>query len=136
MLRVRKSAAHGAERTKWRDSRPEIQASSYLYGSTPDAQTRGRTLADDALSIIAKEVAFGAGRVTSVVRQGGIYHEVLEEAKEYKADLIVMSSHRVRVRASISSARLPATWCATPIARCWWCGGSGSSRGFGGLNYV
>ena len=34
----------------------------------------------------------------SAVRQGGIYQEVLEEAKEFKADLIVMSSHRVGVR--------------------------------------
>jgi nucleotide-binding universal stress UspA family protein len=28
------------------------------------------------------------------VRQGGIYHEVLEEAKTFGCDLIVMSSHR------------------------------------------
>ena len=32
--------------------------------------------------------------MTSVVRQGGIYHEILEEAKNIHADLIVMSSHR------------------------------------------
>jgi nucleotide-binding universal stress UspA family protein len=32
--------------------------------------------------------------VSSTVRQGGIYHEVLEEAKAIGADLIVMSSHR------------------------------------------
>ena len=29
------------------------------------------------------------------MRQGGIYQEILEEAKAIKADLIVMSSHRV-----------------------------------------
>ena len=28
------------------------------------------------------------------MRQGGIYHEVLEEAKVMQADLVVMSSHR------------------------------------------
>ncbi len=33
-----------------------------------------------------------------MVRQGGIYQEVLEEAKEMDADLIVMSSHRAGVR--------------------------------------
>ena len=33
-----------------------------------------------------------------MVRQGGIYQEILEEAKEINADLIVMSSHRVGVR--------------------------------------
>jgi nucleotide-binding universal stress UspA family protein len=32
------------------------------------------------------------------VRQGGIYHEVLEEAKAMNADLIVMSSHRPAMR--------------------------------------
>ena len=33
-------------------------------------------------------------RISSVVRQGGIYHEILEEAQAINADLIVMSSHR------------------------------------------
>jgi universal stress protein G len=41
---------------------------------------------------------FAPGKVTSVVRQGGTYQEVLEEAKEIDADLIVMSSHRAGVR--------------------------------------
>jgi nucleotide-binding universal stress UspA family protein len=57
-----------------------------------------RKSAEDALSIIAKEVGLGEGRVTSVVRHGGIYHEILEEAQEYGADLIVMSSHRAGMR--------------------------------------
>jgi nucleotide-binding universal stress UspA family protein len=43
-------------------------------------------------------VGLAAGRVSSVVRQGGIYNEILEEAKGFAADLIVMSSHRVGVR--------------------------------------
>ena len=34
----------------------------------------------------------------SVVRQGGIYHEILEEAAAIKADLIVMTSHRPAMR--------------------------------------
>jgi nucleotide-binding universal stress UspA family protein len=32
------------------------------------------------------------------VRQGSIHQEILEEAKEMNADLIVMSSHRAGVR--------------------------------------
>ena len=32
------------------------------------------------------------------MRQGGVYHEILEEAKEMDADLIVMTSHRAGVR--------------------------------------
>ena len=33
-----------------------------------------------------------------VVRQGGIYHEILEEAAAIRADLIVMTSHRPAMR--------------------------------------
>jgi nucleotide-binding universal stress UspA family protein len=63
-----------------------------------DFDVQQRKSAEDALSIVAREVGLGAGRVGSVVRQGGIYHEILEEAKDFGADLIVMSSHRVGVR--------------------------------------
>jgi len=64
----------------------------------PDFDVQQRKAAEEALSIIAKEVGLDASRVSSVVRQGGIYHEILEEAKEMHADLIVMSSHRTGVR--------------------------------------
>src|ERR1700688_3656705 len=47
----------------------------------PDFDAQQRQSAEEALAIIAKECELGAGRVTSTVRQGGIYHEVLEEAK-------------------------------------------------------
>ena len=50
--------------------------------------------AAEALAIIARESGFNAERIDVAVRQGGIYHEVLEEAKSIHADLIVMSSHR------------------------------------------
>jgi nucleotide-binding universal stress UspA family protein len=64
----------------------------------PDFETQQRKSAEEALAIIAKEVDPKSGRVTSVVRQGGIYQEILDEAKEMNADLIVMSSHRSGVR--------------------------------------
>jgi nucleotide-binding universal stress UspA family protein len=38
------------------------------------------------------------GAVTSAVRQGGVYHEILEEAKTIGADLIAMTSHRPAMR--------------------------------------
>jgi nucleotide-binding universal stress UspA family protein len=63
-----------------------------------DFDEQQRRSAEDALSIITGEIALTAGKVTSEVRQGGIYQEILEAAKEFKADLIVMSSHRVGVR--------------------------------------
>jgi nucleotide-binding universal stress UspA family protein len=60
----------------------------------PDFETQQKTASEEALAIIAQECALEPGQVTSVVRQGGIYHEILEEAKQFGADLIVMSSHR------------------------------------------
>jgi nucleotide-binding universal stress UspA family protein len=59
----------------------------------PDFEAQQKTASEEALSIIAGECGLD-GKVTSIVRQGGIYHEVLEEAKNIHADLIVMSSHR------------------------------------------
>ena len=60
----------------------------------PDFEAQQRQSAEEALSIIAQEAAIDRGRITFAVRQGGIYHEVLEEAKALSADLIVMTSHR------------------------------------------
>ena len=60
----------------------------------PDFDVQQRQSAEEALSIIAKECGLDAAHTSWTVRQGGIYHEVLEEAKAIGADLIVMSSHR------------------------------------------
>ena len=60
----------------------------------PDFEAQQKSASEEALAIIAQECGLEPGRVTSVVRQGGIYHEVLEEAKQLGADIIVMSSHR------------------------------------------
>jgi nucleotide-binding universal stress UspA family protein len=63
-----------------------------------DFEEQQRRSAEDALSIIVRETGLPSARVSSVVRQGGTYHEILDEAKEFGADLIVMSSHRAGVR--------------------------------------
>ena len=60
----------------------------------PDFDVQQRKSAEEALTIIARECGLDGGRVSSTVRQGGIYHEVLEEAKVFGCDVIVMSSHR------------------------------------------
>jgi nucleotide-binding universal stress UspA family protein len=60
----------------------------------PDFEAQQKSASEEALTIIANECDLGPGRVSSIVRQGGIYHEILEEAKQMGADLIVMSSHR------------------------------------------
>jgi nucleotide-binding universal stress UspA family protein len=64
----------------------------------PDFDLQQKQSAEDALAIVARESGLEAGRVTTAVRQGGIYHEILEEAKVMKADLIVMTSHRPGMR--------------------------------------
>jgi nucleotide-binding universal stress UspA family protein len=64
----------------------------------PDFDVQQRQSAEEALTIISTECGLDAAHVSSTVRQGGIYHEVLEEAKAIGADLIVMSSHRPAMR--------------------------------------
>ena len=63
-----------------------------------DFDVQQRKSAEDALTIVARECALEPARVSTCVRQGGIYHEVLEEAQAIGADLIVMSSHRPAMR--------------------------------------
>ena len=60
----------------------------------PDFEVQQRKAAEDALAIVVKEVDFDAAHLSSTVRQGGIYQEILEEANDINADIIVMSSHR------------------------------------------
>jgi nucleotide-binding universal stress UspA family protein len=64
----------------------------------PDFEIQQRKSAEEALAQVVKECGLEPGRVTAVVRQGGIYHEILEETKAINADLIVMSSHRPAMR--------------------------------------
>jgi nucleotide-binding universal stress UspA family protein len=64
----------------------------------PDFDAQQRASAESALALVAKETGLDSSRISTVVRQGGIYHEILEEAKAMNADLIVMSSHRRGMR--------------------------------------
>jgi nucleotide-binding universal stress UspA family protein len=64
----------------------------------PDFDQQQRKSAEEAMSIVAGECGLDPARISGTVRQGGIYHEVLEEAKAVNADLIVMSSHRPAMR--------------------------------------
>ncbi len=64
----------------------------------PDFEEEQRKAAETALAEIARGSGLDAAQVSTAVRQGGIYHEVLEEAKAIGADLIVMSSHRPAMR--------------------------------------
>jgi nucleotide-binding universal stress UspA family protein len=59
-----------------------------------DFEAQQRKSAEEALTIVAKETGLEPAHVSMVVRQGGVYQEILEEANAMKADLIVMTSHR------------------------------------------
>ena len=62
----------------------------------PDFEAQQRKSAEEALAIVTRETGLDPARVSSTVRQGGVYQEVLEEANAIKADLIVMTSHRAQ----------------------------------------
>jgi len=64
----------------------------------PDFDEQQRASAEEAIGIVAKETGLPLARVSTVVRQGSIDREILDEAKTMHADLIVMSSHRTGVR--------------------------------------
>jgi hypothetical protein len=87
-----------------------------------DFDAQQRQASEEALAIVARESGIDAQRISSVVRQGGIYHEVLEEAAAIHADLI--------------SAPTLAMWCATPNARCWWSGTSDTGFEIAGVTGV
>jgi len=57
-----------------------------------DAEQEKRAAA--ALHGIVAAVSLPQERVSGAVRVGGIYHEILAEAAEWRADLIVVGSHR------------------------------------------
>jgi nucleotide-binding universal stress UspA family protein len=50
--------------------------------------------AKDSLDTILASVVLPAERKSAATRAGGIYHELLQEASEWGADLIVIGSHR------------------------------------------
>jgi len=50
--------------------------------------------AKDALEAILASVELPSERKSAVARAGGIYHELLQEASDWDADLIVVGSHR------------------------------------------
>ena len=59
-----------------------------------DFDAQQRKAAEEALAILAREIGLPAERVSTSVRQGGVYQEILEEAGACRADLIVMTSQR------------------------------------------
>ena len=63
----------------------------YVPAEFDDEQT---TRAKESLDSILTEIDLPTDRKSAVARAGGVYHELLEEAAEWGADLIVVGSHR------------------------------------------
>jgi len=64
----------------------------------PDFDVQQRKSTEEGLAAMARDTRLEPDMISTVVRQGGIYHEVIEEAKAMPADLIVMTSHRPDMR--------------------------------------
>lgn len=64
----------------------------------PDFEAQQRAAAEEAIAIVARETGLPPDRVSTIVRQGNVDREILDEANAMRADLIVMSSHRTGVR--------------------------------------
>jgi nucleotide-binding universal stress UspA family protein len=64
----------------------------------PDFEAQQRATAEEAIAIVAQETGLPAARISTVVRQGNVDREILDEAGAMHADLIVMSSHRAGLR--------------------------------------
>lgn len=60
----------------------------------PDFDGKMQKDSEAALSAIEAKVDLPKGKVSSIVRIGAVYPEVLAEAKSCNADLIVVGSHR------------------------------------------
>ena len=57
-----------------------------------DAEQERR--AHEALREVAAKIALPPARLSTAVASGGVYHELLREAEEWGADLVVIGSHR------------------------------------------
>ncbi len=60
----------------------------------PNFDEEMREATEKDLAVLRGKIAYPAERVSSIVRFGAVYPEVLAEAEEWGADLIVVGSHR------------------------------------------
>jgi len=63
-----------------------------------DFEAQQRAAAEEAIAIVAGETGLEPRSISTVLRQGSVDREILNEAAEIGADLIVMSSHRTGLR--------------------------------------
>ncbi len=69
----------------------------YLENVEPEAAEALQLSIEEQLANIESAVDFPTERLSTTFRFGTVYHEVLTEAEEWGADLIVVGSHRPRM---------------------------------------
>ncbi len=67
---------------------------AFLDYAPPDLDARIRENAEIELGRSVANIAYPKELLSSVLRLGGVYSEILAEADEWGADLIVVGSHR------------------------------------------
>lgn len=67
---------------------------TYLDYIPANYDEKQKTWAQDELNKLVSKIDLPKERVSSAVRSGGIYPEILAEAEQWGADLIVIGSHR------------------------------------------
>jgi nucleotide-binding universal stress UspA family protein len=71
-----------------------IMPVTYMEFVPPSFDQDQQREAEEGLVEIAAGLALPKDRISTVVRLGSVYHEVLDEADKSAADLIVIGSHR------------------------------------------
>lgn len=72
----------------------QMLPATYMDYMPTDFDDKQREWATSEIQAIAKKIDFPAERLSTHVRFGGTYPEILAEAEEWGADLIVIGSHR------------------------------------------
>lgn len=75
-----------------------VLPSSYMEFAAPDLLDDQQNAAERELDAIAVKIALPRERVSTRIRMGSIYHEVLHEVEDMGADLVVVGSHRPSMR--------------------------------------
>ena len=67
---------------------------SFMEFVPPQFDAAQQQDAEKRLAALVEGIRLPRERVSSVVTMGGVYHDVLQEADDMRADLIVVGSHR------------------------------------------
>jgi nucleotide-binding universal stress UspA family protein len=71
-----------------------VMPATFMEYVPVDFDVEQATRAKEALDVILAALDLPAERKSAATRAGGIYHELLQEASDWGADLIVVGSHR------------------------------------------